>query len=128
LILDSSAIVAIFVREPGYEFLQAKLEAGSTRGIGAPTLVETGLVLTNRLKVSARNPLARFVREFEIQILPFSEAHWRQAFDAYGRFGKGRHKAALNFGDCLTYATAKVASHPLLCTGNDFPQTDLDIA
>ncbi|MEO8502196.1 MAG: type II toxin-antitoxin system VapC family toxin, partial [Vicinamibacteria bacterium] len=53
---------------------------------------------------------------------------WRTAADAYGRFGKGRHRAALNFGDCLTYAVAKLSSQPLLATGNDFARTDLILA
>jgi len=58
----------------------------------------------------------------------FGEDHWREAARAFRRFGKGRHPAALNFGDCLTYAVARLAGAPLLCVGEDFPQTDLDLA
>ena len=64
--------------------------------------------------------------ELGIQEVPFGEIHWREAMDAYRRFGKGRHPAALNFGDCMTYAVAKLAGEPLLFTGNDFELTDLE--
>lgn len=67
----------------------------------------------------------RFLQQFEVEEIPFTEAHWRIATDAFLRFGKGRHPAALNFGDCMTYATAKLAGEPLLFVGNDFAQTDL---
>jgi ribonuclease VapC len=60
-------------------------------------------------------------------VLSFGDAHWRIAQSAFVRYGKGRHPAALNFGDCLTYATAYVAGEPLLCVGNDFAQTDLEL-
>jgi uncharacterized protein with PIN domain len=66
--------------------------------------------------------------ETEIVIVPFGEAHARAAVDAYLRFGKGRHRAGLNFGDCLTYAVARLAGEPLLCTGPEFRRTDLQIA
>lgn len=56
------------------------------------------------------------------------DLHWRRAVDAYGKFGKGLHPAGLNFGDCMTYATASLAALPLLCTGDDFRQTDIELA
>jgi ribonuclease VapC len=69
--------------------------------------------------------LARFLQENSIETVAFDEGHASVALDAYSRFGKGRHPAALNFGDCCTYAVASVADEPLLCRGNDFGQTDL---
>jgi ribonuclease VapC len=63
-----------------------------------------------------------------IEIVPFTDDHYGVAVDAWLRFGKGRHPAALKFGDCLTYAIAKVAMRPLLCTGDDFARTDLRLA
>jgi ribonuclease VapC len=72
--------------------------------------------------------LATFLMEAEIAVVPFGDAHWKAAIDAHRRYGKGRHPAGLNFGDCLTYATAKLAGEPLLCTGRDFAKTDLLIA
>ena len=128
MILDSSAIVAIVRAEPGYEKVLAELEAADSVAIGSPTLVETGMVLTGRLGLDARALLERFVQDFGVMVIPFGEAHWREALDAFRRFGKMRHPAALNFGDCLTYAVARLSDHPLLCLGNDFSQTDLRLS
>jgi len=61
-------------------------------------------------------------------VVPFSEEHAREAAEAFARFGKGRHRAALNFGGCMSYAMAKLAGQPLLCTGADFAKTDLKLA
>ena len=58
---------------------------------------------------------------------PFTDLHWQRAVDAYAHFGKGRHPAGLNFGDCMTYATAALARQPLLCRGDDFSKTDLEV-
>lgn len=63
-----------------------------------------------------------------VVVIPFEPAHAQIATDAWLRFGKGRHSAALNFGDCLAYATARLAGRPLLCKGQDFSKTDLAIA
>ncbi len=128
MILDSSAIVAIVRAEPGYEEVLAELEAADSVAIGSPTLVETGMVLTGRLGLDARALLERFVQDFGVMVIPFGEAHWREALDAFRRFGKKRHPAALNFGDCLTYAVARLSDRPLLCLGNDFSQTDLRLS
>ena len=128
MILDTSAIAGVFMKEPGADALVAKMGAATALAIGAPTLVETGIVLTARIGADARALLAQFVTELGVIVVPFGEGHWRAAIDAYRRFGKGRHGAALNFGDCLTYATAKLAQEPLLCTGGDFARTDLELA
>ena len=66
--------------------------------------------------------------EASITVLPFGEEHYLLAVDAWQRFGRGRHPACLNFGDCLSYATAKLAGQPLLCVGDDFAFTDLELA
>ncbi len=128
MILDSSAIVAILFREPGVETLVDKLSSTPAVGVGAPTLVETTIVSSHRLGRDARGLLARFLDEADVAIVPFGDMHAAVATDAWLRYGKGRHKAALNYGDCLAYAVAKVANQPLLCVGGDFPETDLDLA
>jgi ribonuclease VapC len=128
LILDTSAIVAILAEEPGVEDLLDRLGRAESRSVGSPTLVETAMVLSSRLKLDAQSVLSEFLQEFEVATVPFGESHWHEAVSAFHRFGKGRHPAALNFGDCLSYATAKIAGQPLLCVGNDFPQTDIDLA
>lgn len=128
MIVDTSALVAITFAEPGYQELVAKLTGAPSAGIGTPTLAETGLVLAARLDHDSRDLVVRLLDEFGIEEIPFGDRHWREAVDAYMRFGKGRHKARLNFGDCLTYAVARLANEPLLFVGDDFPQTDLEAA
>ena len=128
MILDSSAIVALFLQEPGHEALRAKIGAATFIGIGAPTLVETALVLSARLKRDMRGSLARFIEETAASVIPFTESHYGMAVSAWLKYGKGRHPAALNFGNCLAYAVARAANMPLLCVGDDFPQTDLNLA
>jgi ribonuclease VapC len=128
VILDSSVIIAVALREPGYEELVVKMRSANTLGIGAPTLTEAGMVLSTRLGVEPQVLLDRFLRDFGVVPVVFGEQHWREALEAFRRFGKGRHPAALNFGDCLSYAVARLADHPLLFVGNDFSRTDIDIA
>jgi ribonuclease VapC len=128
MIVDSSALVAITFREPGHPELITKLASAPAAGIGTPTLTETGLVLAARLHRDPRDLIVRLLDEFSVEKVPFGDGHWKEAVDAYLRYGKGRHKAQLNFGDCLTYAVARLAGEPLLFTGNHFTETDLDIA
>ncbi len=128
MIVDSSAIVAIFFQEPGFERLLNKLADASEIGIGTPTLVETGIVLSARLGHDARGLLARFLEETNMVTIPFTEAHFGVAIGAWIKYGKGRHSAKLNYGDCLSYAVAKLAGMPLLFVGDDFPRTDLPLA
>jgi ribonuclease VapC len=128
VIVDSSAIVAIVLRTPGWEDLVARLGAETSAAVGAPTLAETGLVLTAKMGKKATMVLPRFLQEAGLAVIPFAEEHWRVAVEAYTRFGKGRHAAALNFGDCLTYAVARLADQPLLFVGDDFARTDLQPA
>jgi ribonuclease VapC len=127
VILDSSAVVAVVLRDGGYESLARLILAERRPGIGAPTLVETSIVLTRKVGDAARTILARFMQEADTAVLPFEEEHWPVALDAFERFGKGRHPAGLTFGDCLTYATARLAGEPLLAVGNDFSVTDLEL-
>lgn len=129
MILDSSAILAVLLGEPEVLRLRDKLQSslGAVK-VGAPTLLETSIVLVNRRGVAFLQELQAFLSELSITVLPFDESHWAEATVAHQRFGKGRHPASLNFGDCLTYATAKVCGEPLLFVGRDFLQTDLDIA
>ncbi len=128
MILDSSAVVALVLAEPAAGRLLRAIAEAQTLGIGAPTLVETGIVLGSRLGPEGRTLLARFQQQLKVQVIAFTDQHHGVALDAFRRFGKGRHPAALNFGDCLTYAVAQVQHEPLLCVGDDFPRTDLPLA
>lgn len=128
MILDSSAIVAILKRETGYEDLARKLLEPGSKGVSASSLIEVSMVMTTEARRPVRSLVDAFLRQFELTVIPFSEAHWRAAVEAFLQYGKGRHPAALNFGDCLSYATAKLADLPLLYTGEDFAKTDIRAA
>lgn len=129
MIVDTSALVAIVVREPGHEALLASVAHPDTAaGMGTPTIAELGIVLSARLGIDARLLVADLLEQLEIAEVPFTEAHWRAAVDAFRRYGRGRHQAALNFGDCLAYAVARLADEPLLFAGDDFAATDLTAA
>lgn len=126
MILDSSALLAIVFREPGCDTLLDEIRAAPIVAVGTPTLAETGIVLEARLGAAAHGMLERILDELDIQEIPFGSLHWREAVDAFRRYGKGRHAAGLNFGDCLTYATARLSGEPLRFIGDDFSRTDLD--
>lgn len=128
MIVDSSAVVALVMREPEWRTIEEKIGDAKELGIAAPTLLETGIVLSARCGKDMRTVLARLVGEIGMEIVPFGRDHYSVAVGAWLDFGKGRHAAALNFGDCISYATANVAQQPLLCTGGDFGLTDIDLA
>ena len=125
MVLDSSAIVAIHFKEPGHERLTEAIDKSEVVAVGVPTLLETAMVLTARLGQDARPLLSAFLRRLEAEVIAFNEEHLDAATTAFLRFGRGRHPAALNFGDCMSYAVAAVAGMPLLFTGEDFAQTDI---
>lgn len=127
MILDSSAIIAIVFREPGFETILKQLAESQFTGIGTPTLTETAIIMTARMGIDAGSQLSLFIQEFGITEIPFGNDHWREAVSAFYRFGKGRHAAALNFGDCMCYAVARLAGQPILCKGSDFAQTDISV-
>jgi ribonuclease VapC len=128
MIVDLSVLLAVIFREPGHEALIDRLAGAPFLASGTPTLAETGIVLTARLGSAADGLLERMLDEFGIQETAFGEVHWREAVDAFRRYGKGRHPAQLNFGDCMTYATARLTGEPLLFVGDDFTRTDVDAA
>ena len=128
MILDTSAIVAILLREPGFEGLLSKIEQAAVVAVGTPTLTECSMVLSSRLRVHARLVIRSVLMRMNAHVIPFTEEHFDAAVDAFLRFGRGRHAAGLNFGDCLSYAMASVSGLPLLYTGNGFPRTDIPAA
>ena len=126
--LDSSALVAILFEEPNYLDLVDKILGADSVRVGAPTLVETSVVFAGRRRKVSDDEVDALVRELDITIVPFGEREWRAAVDAQLTFGRGRHPAALNFGDCLAYATAAMAHDSLLFVGDDFSKTDIQQA
>ncbi len=125
MVLDSSALVAVLMQEPGWEELLVRMKDAAAIGLGAPSLAEVLIVLVRRLGGDPGPLLADVLRELMVEVIPFTEEHSQAALGAYLRFGKGRHPAALNFGDCLSYATAAISGEPLLYIGADFSQTDI---
>lgn len=128
MVLDSSAVVAVLMREGGYGRYADALGGAANVAIGAPTLVETEIVMMRRYDRHGHALVAQFLERYGAVVAPFNEEHRHAAAQAFIRYGKGRHPAALNYGDCMTYATAEVAGHPLLFTGEDFAQTDIPSA
>ena len=126
LIIDTSALIAIFRLEPEANgFLEAIVRAEG-RAISALSVLEASMVMCGSAsKTSAFEPLDEFLLEGGIEVAPFDAGQARLARAAYLRFGKGRHKAALNLGDCASYALAKSCRAPLLYKGEDFRRTDI---
>jgi ribonuclease VapC len=123
--LDSSALIAILVSEAGsLDLVDRILEADVVR-VGTPTLVETSIVLSSRRGKPSMKEVQRLVDELGVSVVAFGEAEWQAAAAAYDRFGRGKHPAGLNFGDCLAYAAAATAGDSLLFVGNDFNKTDI---
>jgi ribonuclease VapC len=127
MILDTSAILAVIFGQTEAAALTGALLRDAPSAAGAPTLAEAAIVLQSRLGPHGMADLRGFLVEFDVHAIPFGDEHWRQAGLAFARYGRGRHPAALNFGDCLTYAVAKLSGQALLCVGSDFAQTDLSL-
>ncbi len=128
MVIDSSAIVAVLLEEPECEsFIDAVLEAAVVR-ISAATFVEASMILESRRGAEGILLLDRWIEEAGIEIAAVDSVQARIVRQAFSDFGKGRHRAGLNFGDCFSYALAKRLGEPLLSKGNDFPYTDLPLA
>lgn len=123
--LDSSALVAILFAESGHLDLVDRILAADIVRIAAPTLVEAAMVVAGRRRTSSVGEVKALVEELGVTVVPFGEREWHAAIAACLRFGRGRHAAALNFGDCLSYAAAIVADDSLLFVGEDFGLTDV---
>ncbi len=126
MVIDSSALIAILCDESErYEF-NRKIEADSCRLISTASVLEISIVLENRYGKEAQRELDFFLLKAAIEIRPFDAEQLVIAYRAYQEYGKGRHRASLNYGDCFSYALAKQTGEPLLFKGNDFSQTDIN--
>jgi ribonuclease VapC len=130
MVIDASAIVAIFFEEKGFETLLDLIQNAPSRVISAGTLLETGIVLDQsaRIPTGQSDRVIDFLDSLEIRVIAFSEDQAQLAREAYRRYGKGLHPAGLNFGDCMSYALAKSLDEPLLFKGTDFSLTDIRVA
>jgi ribonuclease VapC len=128
MIVDTSAIIAILRDESDAENLSSAIESAEVRRVSAGTYVEAAIVVdANRDPVLSRR-LDSFLHQALITVEPVTVEQARIAREAYRDYGKGRHRAGLNFGDCFAYALAKEKGEPLLFKGNDFRKTDVEPA
>jgi ribonuclease VapC len=127
MIVDASAIIAILRGEPAANDLTSALESADVRRISAATYVEAAVVTDSNRNTLLSNLLDSFLVRSLISIEPVTVEQARRAREAYRDFGKGRHRAGLNFGDCFAYALAKDKGEPLLFKGDDFRKTDVEV-
>lgn len=127
MVIDTSAIIAMLVGESTADRLIAAIEGDRTRLVSAATVVEASLVVLGRYGEAGDSQLDRFLRGIAAEVAPVDEEQVTLARDAALRFGRGRHAAALNYGDCFSYALSVARGEPLLFVGEDFAKTDVDV-
>ncbi len=127
MVIDASAIVAVFLREPEREFYLDLIFSSKQRLMSAVTFVETGIVLEGRRGAVAMFELERFLEQSRIEVVAVDADLAAAALAAWRKYGKGRHPAKLNLGDCFSYALSRLSGEPLLAKGEDFTRTDLDL-
>jgi len=125
MIVDTSAVMAILFEEREEHAFRSAIRAASNRLLSASTRVELGLVTLGRRGEPGLEMLQALLKALRLDTVPVSAEHAGLAIDAFRRFGKGRHPAGLNFGDCFSYALAKATGEPLLFKGDDFSKTDI---
>jgi ribonuclease VapC len=128
MVIDTSAIVAIALDEPEAVAFERRIADDATRLISAATLLEATMVIETRFGEAGGAELDLWLHKASIEIVPVEAEHADQARRAWRRYGKGRHPAGLNFGDCFSYALASLTQEPLLFKGQDFSRTDIRAA
>jgi ribonuclease VapC len=125
MIVDTSAALAVVLGEPGFEAFASAISGSETRRISAASFLEASIVAETRAGDRGLRQFDSFIRESELAIEPVTHEHALIAREGFSNYGKGRHPAGLNFGDCFAYALAKSTGEPLLFKGEDFRQTDV---
>ena len=125
MVIDSSALLAILLAEDDAESFARAIETAEQRLLSAATLVEAAIVIQSKKGDSGERELDLLITRGGIKIIPVDSEQAEIARAAFRRFGKGRHPAGLNYGDCFTYALAKATDEPILYKGTDFAATDL---
>lgn len=128
MVIDTSALVALLSMESEAQRIAAALESDPNRLISAATLVEAGIVIESRYGPAGARELDLLVAKAGFGVESVTAEQADVAREAWRRYGKGRHSAGLNYGDCFSYALAKVKGEPLLFKGEDFPHTDITVA
>jgi ribonuclease VapC len=127
IVVDTSAVIAILFSEPDALHLRRTI-LGNSAAMPATCLVETQIVVSSARASMPKDDIDQLVRLLRLTIQPITPTIAQSARDAFLRYGKGRHPAALNFGDCFSYAVAKELDAPLLFKGDDFRLTDVRVA
>ncbi len=127
MVIDTSAFLAILQDEPDRRSFTAAIAAAVVRRTSAATFLEASMVLQSRYGAEGAQRLDMLIETARIEVMAVDPAQARIALRAFVDFGKGRHPAALNYGDCFAYALARHLGEPLLCKGSDFARTDLDL-
>lgn len=125
MVTDTSALLAIFLAEPERKRFLDLITLADPRLISAANVLETGIVLEARRGEAAGREFDLFLQQAAFEIVPADSEQMEIARVAWRKYGKGHHRASLNFGDCFAYALAKVSAEPLLFKGDDFSHTDL---
>ena len=125
MVIDTSALVAILLGEPEAEAIALAIAGDPRRLVSAFTALETAIVIEAKKGESGGRELDLLVHQARIEIVPLTAEQFESARSAWREYGKGRHPAGLNIGDCCSYALAKCSGEPLLFKGNDFSQTDV---
>lgn len=131
MFLDASAMIGIIAMEEDADSLTGRLAGTGARQTSALAIFEAAAGLARIANIPPIDALAlvdRFLTEIDATVMAIDRDTGVAAVEAFGRFGKGRHAAGLNMGDCFAYACAKQLNAPLLCKGNDFPRTDIGLA
>src|ERR1035438_235939 len=128
MIVDCSAILAIAFQEPEASRLASAIVQSPERHMSSLNWLETMMVIESRAGIEAADDVLLILVQLGVETLPFDQAHMHEAHEAWRRYGKGRHPASLNLGDCCAYAASKIEGRPLLFKGNDFKKTDVDKA
>ena len=126
MVIDTSALLAVLLREPDADRVAQAIEAGSPRLLSAANLLEASIVIESRKGEAGGRELDLLVYRGGIEVVGVDQDQAETARAAWRRFGKGRHPAGLNYGDCFAYALARSRRLPLLFRGSDFSQTDID--
>ena len=125
MVIDTSALLAILQDEPERRAFNEAIEAADTRTMSMANFVEASIVIESRYGAEGIRDLDLFIERAAIELVDVTLAQGHAARRAFARYGKGRHPAGLNFGDCFAYALATDRGEPLLFTGGDFDQTDV---
>ena len=125
MVLDTSALIAVLLNESEAVAFRLAIEADPVRLLSAATLVETAIVIEARVGEVGGRELDRLLQKAEVEVVAVDAEQAELARHAFRKFGKGRHAAGLNYGDCFSYALAESSGEPLLFKGGDFAKTDV---